>query len=383
MSRKTIILGDLPERIDPAKLDPAEKLIMALTTVSTLIVGFRSIESSFRIKAAEYAQNLYFDENHPEFSEIREITERNVLIASKNLSISQELWSALGTTPRKDRGTPSDAIGRAVRNRNRFLLLLCARYFDAISRTLRKGRRENRLTRIFSDLPKEELISIRSILLRKIISLGGMNEISRCKSWDFIEYKSLSENWFMLFSVGCAGVSIMGKNNYTGVMSFLNGNKRKSVRNATLKTLLLFPKLSGHSSEFPIDAIKTKKDIKEYDYLMGQFIKTRGLASGKAIVYRKGERYIKGVTSRAFMISPILSAIVLIEKELWPGSAPYFCKNEDIRTTNFINLVYQNFEKICHLSSGLLASAPTKIGLEAINYDENLPYFFIRMPELA
>ncbi len=219
--------------------------------------------------------------------------------------------------------------------------------------------------------------------MEKIISLGGINEISRCKSWNFVEYKSFREIWFMLFFVGCVGASIMGKDGCEGLLSVLNKNKYKSVRSGALKTISLLARLAEYRSDTPINAIKTKDDIKKYDFLMGQFIKTRDVKSEKPIIYKKGERYIKGVSSRVFMLSPILGAIILLKEKVWPGSAPYFCKYDDIRTTNFVGLIYKNFEEICHDSNLLQGSAPAKIGLEAIKYDENRPYFFVGMPKLA
>lgn len=385
MGRELLSIGGLPDFIDPDCLQPADRLLYALTIASTLIVGFREVERAKREKAADYTLNLSKDIIGVKESHTTDKNQESFIEFKKNQDTYKKIWLKLGEEPKHRKEPVENFLEEAVLFRDRFLLLLCFRYKREIFKAASRGK-NNRFSRFLKNLSTEELFAIAKKLNKMTKKLGGLDEVSRSESWSTVNYSTIQESWIHLFAIGCMGNFFYKASQ---LPKSLNKGKPQDVLEIRAGVHDFFDELSEKIKIYGTKKLskrmtpRTKEKTDKYSSFMGIPVDLGDESSKEIKIYNNRFDKIERVLSRNIMISPILTVIFKIDAGLWPDETPFLIRKRFIRMTNLVELIYSNFTEICQSSENIRGKFNCKIGSEYKFREFNFHYFMITLPQIG
>lgn len=205
LSVPVITLGRLPDTIQYQDLTPCDRLLYAMEAVAALTAGSHAFER-YRGKLTTRRNNGKINLGHMQehwspssLMNVKGMDKNDSSAEFKKLLASNTIWHSLNQDkiiPSGKKITPEEGL---IRERNRIFLLFTAKFFDKGMKLYSSKKYRN--NGLFKDFNKKQLRDF----LRKCIHIflkHGAAEITRCKSWQLINYRYAREPMFDWYCIG-------------------------------------------------------------------------------------------------------------------------------------------------------------------------------------
>lgn len=363
-SERVIILGSLPPKIRRDMLTPEKKFLYTLNAVSSLLVGFREFERKMRSeKADEIRKRRAWEKTNkdkpiPKHEKSGESIETSVRYRYDYI---YSIWARLNQKPQYFSKKHLEWTDKIYRERNRFIISLYAIYYDAVFCEI-FNRVPNNKIRI-CDLDKNlSKIKIHKILLKRLFYMGGLSELTRCKSWNTIQHKTIPEIWFDWFIIGYTANYLSSDNKAE------SPEVEKSISGAVVSALNLIK--ININRDTAIEESSNTFLFKKYD------------PNKDFQIIGRDDTNSSKLCSRNSPILPILGAIYQVRPPLWPQENTPYQNGDKIMLSDFIKFFFENFENICINCQKLIYNIENDIGLKRNKQGDTVGYFYVSMPTI-
>lgn len=369
-SVRVIILGSLPSKIRRDKLTPEKKFLYTLDAVSSLVVGFREFERKMRAEKADEIQKRRAwektnkDKPMPKRKKSGDSIEASVRYRYDYI---YNLWAHLNKKPKYLSKSRLEWADKIYRERNRFILSLSAMYYDAT------------LCDIFNIVPNNKIrirnldknlsrIKIHKKLLQRFLSMGGLSELTRCKSWNTIQHKTIPEVWFDWFMIGYTANYLSSENKTASDKKTTSPEPEKNISGAVVSALNLIK--NNINRDTADQEINNTFLFKKYD------------PNKDFQIIARDDTNSSKLCSRNSPILPILGAIYQENPPLWPQENTPYQNADKITLSDFVKFFFENFENICINCEKLISSMESNIGLKRNKNGDTVGYFYVSMPTI-